>query len=81
MHSRKPSTAAGDHFEILMYIRRKPGTSREEFYKHWQLKHARLIAPWAEKHGVVSYTQVRPPRTQQQQQLARRTKRENEGKD
>jgi hypothetical protein len=61
MHSRKPSTAVGDHIEVLMYVRRKPGMSREDFYKHWQGTHARLVAPWAEKHGVVSYKQVCTP--------------------
>jgi hypothetical protein len=63
LHSRKPSTAVGDHVELIMYLRRKPGTTRGEFYEYWQNTHAKLIALWAEKHGVISYKQVSNTRT------------------
>ncbi|KAF2435025.1 hypothetical protein EJ08DRAFT_626312 [Tothia fuscella] len=59
-HSRKPSTAAGDHIEVLMYLRRKPGMSREEFYKHWSTVHARKVGPWAEKHGIHTHGTIIP---------------------
>lgn len=57
-HSRKPSTATGDHIELITYLRRKPGLTRAQFNTHWQSVHAKKIAPWAEKHGVISYKQI-----------------------
>jgi hypothetical protein len=57
-HSRKPSNAIGDHIELVTYLVRKPGMSRKEFNDHWQNTYSKVIASWAEKHGVVSYKQV-----------------------
>jgi hypothetical protein len=42
---------------IVTFIKRNPNLSREEFYKHWSTIHAPIVAPWAEKHGVLQYRQ------------------------
>lgn len=43
--------------QIVTFIKRNPKLSREEFYKHWSTVHAPMVAPWAEKHGVLQYRQ------------------------
>ncbi|KIW00660.1 uncharacterized protein PV09_07847 [Verruconis gallopava] len=43
--------------QIVTFIARNPKLTREEFYKHWGTVHAPLVAPWAEKHGIISYRQ------------------------
>jgi len=43
---------------ILVYIRRKPGLTSEQFYDHWETVHARIVAPWAEKNGLLGYRQI-----------------------
>lgn len=64
-HSRNVSTATAhppeqvtEHFQFIFYLRRKPGMSKEQFYDHWEHVHAKKVAPWAERVGVVSYRQV-----------------------
>jgi hypothetical protein len=48
----------GQPWTLIAFITRKPGTSREEFSLHWQKTHAVLVAPWAEKWGIIKYRQV-----------------------
>lgn len=43
--------------QIVAFIKRNPNLSREDFYKYWSTIHAPLVAPWAEKHGIISYRQ------------------------
>lgn len=42
----------------VSFIKRKAGSTPEEFYHHWEFIHAPLVKPWAEKHGIVGYSQV-----------------------
>lgn len=44
--------------QILTYIRRNPSLSRSEFYDYWRTKHAPIVAPWAQKYGILSYRQI-----------------------
>lgn len=44
---------------ITMYVKRKEGTSEEDFSKYWTERHAPLVSEWLARHGVVRYTQVR----------------------
>jgi len=64
-HSRNVSTATAqippapvEHYQIIAYLRRKPGLSKAQFYEHWGTIHAKKVAPWAEKIGAISYRQV-----------------------
>jgi hypothetical protein len=43
--------------QIVTFIARKPSLTLERFYKHWSTVHAPIVAPWAEKHGIISYKQ------------------------
>jgi hypothetical protein len=47
--------------QIIAYIKRKPTLTLEQFYDHWQNKHAPIIAPWAQKHNLRRYQQARDP--------------------
>lgn len=44
---------------VSFMVRRKQGTSEEEFSKYWTEQHAPLVREWLAKYGVVKYTQVR----------------------
>jgi len=55
---RPMSTREHKHVQATAYIKRKPGLTQAQFYDYWQNVHARKVAPWAEKHGVLSYKQV-----------------------
>ena len=39
-------------------LKRKAGTTRQEFNTYWETVHAPLVAPWALKWGIVYYAQV-----------------------
>jgi hypothetical protein len=59
MTELKPTTT------VLIYFRRNPYLTLEEFYNYWQNQHAQIVAPWMEKHGWLGYRQVQylgPPR-------------------
>lgn len=43
----------------ISFLKKRPDITHEEFYHHWEKIHGPLIKPWMEKHGVLSYTQVR----------------------
>jgi hypothetical protein len=43
--------------QIVAFICRNPKLTVEEFYKRWSTVHAPIVAPWAEKHGIISYRQ------------------------
>jgi hypothetical protein len=45
--------------QILIYFRRKPSLTTVQFYEHWENVHAPKVIPWAEKHGIQRYQQVR----------------------
>ncbi|KAM0535389.1 hypothetical protein ACHAPP_003952 [Verticillium nonalfalfae] len=42
----------------ISFIKRKAGTTPEQFYHHWEKVHGPLVRPWMKKHGFISYTQV-----------------------
>lgn len=46
---------------LLCFLKRKPGLSEEEFVRHWEDRHGRLIAstPEIARH-IVGYEQYRP---------------------
>ncbi|KAJ5131092.1 uncharacterized protein N7515_007131 [Penicillium bovifimosum] len=39
-------------------LKRRPGTTREEFSKYWETKHALIVLPWALKYGITYYAQI-----------------------
>jgi hypothetical protein len=49
------------NIRILGFIKRRPDLTEEQFYEHWEKVHGPLVAPWAVKHGFVSYSQVCMP--------------------
>ncbi|KAL8335278.1 hypothetical protein RB598_009464 [Gaeumannomyces tritici] len=51
--------AAPNAMQLLSYIKRKPGMSREDFWKHWDSTHAPIVAPLATKLGINAYSQMR----------------------
>jgi len=57
-HSRNVSSVTAERYQTIAYLRRKPGLTKAQFYDHWQNIHAKKVAPWAEKHGIISYKQV-----------------------
>jgi hypothetical protein len=46
---------------ITSFVKRHPDLTEEQFYHHWETKHAPLVSPWCLKHGVIEYRQVTPP--------------------
>ncbi|CRK43598.1 hypothetical protein BN1723_016223 [Verticillium longisporum] len=42
----------------ISFIKRKAGTTPEQFYHHWEKVHGPLVRPWMKKHDFISYTQV-----------------------
>jgi hypothetical protein len=47
------------NIRIIGFIKRRPDLTEEQFYEHWGNIHGPLVAPWAVKHGIISYSQVR----------------------
>jgi hypothetical protein len=45
--------------QVLIYIKRNPKLSLEDFYHYWENSHGSLCAPWLAKSGILSYRQVR----------------------
>jgi hypothetical protein len=54
------STVTLERIQILMYIRRKPDLTLDQFYEHWENVHGPTVISWAEKHGFERYQQVPP---------------------
>jgi len=52
-------TSEVDCIQIVSYIKRNPALSLAQFYEHWENVHARKVIPWAKKHGILRYQQVR----------------------
>ncbi|KAL6901292.1 hypothetical protein GGI43DRAFT_383622 [Trichoderma evansii] len=48
-------------FKLTMFLKRKPGLSKEEFHSFWTEKHPAVASEWLAKHGVVSYVQYHTP--------------------
>lgn len=44
--------------QILTYIRHNPSLSPSEFYTYWRTKYAPIVAPWAQKYGMLSYRRI-----------------------
>ncbi|KAI0167462.1 EthD domain-containing protein [Pestalotiopsis sp. NC0098] len=42
----------------VAFLKRRPDLTPEQFYTHWETVHGPLVKPWAQKHGIVGYTQV-----------------------
>jgi len=40
------------------FLKRRQDLTEEQFYEHWEKKHAPLVAPWLLRNGVTAYTQV-----------------------
>ncbi|ORY17492.1 EthD domain-domain-containing protein [Clohesyomyces aquaticus] len=47
-----------EYVQIIAYLKRNPSLTRPEFYAHWEEKHAVIVKPFFEKHGIVRYQQV-----------------------
>ncbi|KAF2729556.1 hypothetical protein EJ04DRAFT_580569 [Polyplosphaeria fusca] len=45
--------------QIIAFLKRNPSLTRDEFYEHWEKKHAVLVAPFFQKQGVIGYQQIR----------------------
>lgn len=56
-------TARGETgaIQMLTYVKRKPGTTREAFWDYWQTQHAPKVAPLAVHFHILRYQQVRLP--------------------
>jgi hypothetical protein len=52
------STQENQTVQIVVYIKRNPVKTQKQFYHYWENTHAPLVAPWAQKHGIISYRQV-----------------------
>jgi hypothetical protein len=50
--------ASSASIQIVAYIKRNISMSSEQFYDHWQNKHAPIVATWAKKHNALGYIQV-----------------------
>ncbi|KAH0829691.1 hypothetical protein AYO21_10598 [Fonsecaea monophora] len=46
---------------IGSFIHKKPGMTEEDFYRYWYTRHGALVAPWAEKYGLIGYRQFHTP--------------------
>ncbi|KAF2117321.1 hypothetical protein BDV96DRAFT_571901 [Lophiotrema nucula] len=44
--------------QVIAYLKRNPALTRDEFYEHWEKKHAPIAKPFFEKHGVTRYQQI-----------------------
>ncbi|KAH8655365.1 EthD domain-containing protein [Xylariales sp. PMI_506] len=42
----------------VAFLKKNPNITHEQFYHHWENIHGPLVKPWAQKHGIISYTQV-----------------------
>ncbi|KAI1268324.1 EthD domain-containing protein [Xylariaceae sp. FL1019] len=42
----------------VAFIKRKPELTVEQFYDHWANVHGPLVKPWAQRFGLIGYTQV-----------------------
>jgi hypothetical protein len=60
MSAHADPTVPGRPVQIIAYLKRNPAFTREEFYEHWEKKHAPLAIPLFQKSGVIAYQQVRP---------------------
>ncbi|TDZ37119.1 hypothetical protein C8035_v008942 [Colletotrichum spinosum] len=43
---------------IVIFIKRKRSLTQSEFFHYWENVHGPLVKPWAQKHGIIAYTQV-----------------------
>ena len=44
--------------QMITYVKRHPGLSREQFWDYWQTQHAPKVAPIAQHVGITRYQQV-----------------------
>ena len=49
---------SGNNLKFTMIIKRKQGTTEEEFNKYWTEGHGPIVDKWLAKHGVIRYVQV-----------------------
>ncbi|KAI0166110.1 EthD domain-containing protein [Xylariaceae sp. FL1272] len=52
------STSPDKTLMSVAFIKRKPELTVEEFYDHWANVHGPLVKPWAERFGLIGYTQI-----------------------
>lgn len=50
--------SANGKVSLLALVRRKEGTTREEFSKWWYEVHVPMVAAFNEKNGLINYSQV-----------------------
>lgn len=43
----------------VSFVQKNPDLTLEQFYHHWEHVHGPLVKPWALKHGIINYTQVK----------------------
>ncbi|KAF2433348.1 hypothetical protein EJ08DRAFT_584094 [Tothia fuscella] len=53
-------TDANHSIQILIYIKRSPALSLEEFYQYWETVHGPLCAPWLAKCGLHTSGSILP---------------------
>lgn len=46
---------------MVIFLKRRPELTEKQFYEYWAKTHGPLVAPWAAKHGVLTYKQVGMP--------------------
>ncbi|KAF2498165.1 hypothetical protein BU16DRAFT_524324 [Lophium mytilinum] len=47
-----------DTLRVIGFLKKRSDLTHEEFYEHWEKKHAPLVVPWILKHGFISYMQI-----------------------
>lgn len=56
--SNVAANSAAGSVKVCMFLKRKNGTSHDEFNQYWSEKHAPLIQEWLPKHGISRDTQA-----------------------
>ncbi|OCK82072.1 hypothetical protein K432DRAFT_294062 [Lepidopterella palustris CBS 459.81] len=52
------NTSAAPPITLMALITKKKELTWDEFSEYWRISHARLVAPWLEKRGVLKYRQI-----------------------
>jgi len=55
--------ASGGPITVVAYLKRRSDLTPEQFWDHFKNVRAPLVAPWAAKHGFLSYSVLQIPRS------------------
>ena len=54
----KPDGKDKGLLRLLVFVKKQPDLTYDQFYDHWINVHAPKVAPWIVKHNIKTYTQV-----------------------